>query len=593
VQTKNGAKKRIFLGKRARVLYFCALYFVYSPRFYSFFAFIMSDLQPSTHIIRRALLSVSDKTGLLDFAKALVECGIELISTGGTAQTLKDAGIPVLSVSDVTHFPEILDGRVKTLHPSIHAGLLAVLDEKSHIHQLEANMIQSIDLAVVNLYPFEATLQKPHVAHAEVIENIDIGGPAMIRASAKNYRWTAVVTNPSRYNALLAELQAHNGAVSDAFRFDLAAEAFAHTAYYDGMVATYFASQQELAKAHSTPATVSGTEDTSESLPESLPETFSLSLRKEQGLRYGENPHQMAGLYNIAGSGVAYNNVFTQLHGKELSYNNILDIDATAKLALEFLEWKSVVGETAVIIKHTNPCGVGSAPTLLEAYKKAYACDTTSAFGGIIALTATLDLDTARVIDEIFTEVVIAPAFQPDALALLQQKKNRRLMTVNFDALKAALRLEIKAIAGGMLVQSADALLWNTAEKRTVTSRTPNETEEIALEYAWRIAKHVKSNAIVYAASDRSLGIGAGQMSRLDSAIIAAKKAERAGISLKGAAVASDAFFPFADGLLEAVEAGATAVIQPGGSVRDEEVISAANERGIAMVMTGVRHFRH
>jgi phosphoribosylaminoimidazolecarboxamide formyltransferase / IMP cyclohydrolase len=549
----------------------------------------MSDLQPSTHIIRRALLSVSDKTGLLDLANALVKRGIELISTGGTAQTLRDAGIPVLSVSDVTHFPEILDGRVKTLHPAIHAGLLAVLDEKSHIHQLEANMIQSIDLAVVNLYPFEATLAKPHVQHTEVIENIDIGGPAMIRASAKNYRWTAVITNPSRYNDLLAELNAHNGAVSEAFRFDLAAEAFAHTAYYDGMVAAYFASTQEFVKPHSTPVTTGVVEN----LPENLPETFSLSLRKEQGLRYGENPHQMAGLYNIVGSGVAYNGVFTQLHGKELSYNNILDIDATAKLALEFLEWKSVVGETAVIIKHTNPCGVGSAPTLLEAYRKAYACDTTSAFGGIIALTTTLDLETARVIDEIFTEVVIAPAFAPDALELLQQKKNRRLMTVNFDALKAALRLEIKAIAGGMLVQSADALLWNTTEKRTVTSRTPNSTEELALEYAWRIAKHVKSNAIVYAASDRALGIGAGQMSRLDSAIIAAKKAERAGISLKGAAVASDAFFPFADGLLEAVEAGATAVIQPGGSVRDEEVIAAANERGIAMVMTGVRHFRH
>jgi phosphoribosylaminoimidazolecarboxamide formyltransferase / IMP cyclohydrolase len=558
----------------------------------------MSDLQPSTHIIRRALLSVSDKTGILDLATALVKRDVEIISTGGTAQTLKDAGIPVKSVSDVTHFPEILDGRVKTLHPAIHGGLLAILDEKSHLHQLEANMIQSIDLAVVNLYPFEQTLAKPHVQQREIIENIDIGGPAMIRASAKNYLWTVILTNPSRYNDVLAELAANNGAVSEQFRFDLAAEAFAHTAYYDGMVAAYFLSQKHIAQKHiaqkhiaekpskpSTPVTTDVAED--------MPETLSFSLRKEQGLRYGENPHQSAALYNAAGSGMAYNSVFTQLHGKELSYNNILDVDAAAKLALEFLEWQSIVGETAVIIKHTNPCGVGSAATLVDAYKKGYACDTTSAFGGIIALTSTLDLETAQVIDEIFTEVVIAPAFQPDALELLQQKKNRRLMTVNYDALKSALRLEIKAIAGGMLVQSTDALLWNTAEKRTVTERTPTAAEELALGYAWRIAKHVKSNAIVYAASDRALGIGAGQMSRLDSAIIAAKKAERAGISLKGAAVASDAFFPFADGLLEAVEAGATAVIQPGGSVRDGEVIAAANEKGIAMVMTGVRHFRH
>lgn len=543
----------------------------------------MSNLQPSTHTIRRALLSVSDKTGILDLAQSLVSRGIEIISTGGTAQTLKDAGIPVLSVSDVTHFPEILDGRVKTLHPAIHAGLLAVLDEKSHLHQLEAHLIQSIDLVVVNLYPFEKTLDKQHSSHKDIIENIDIGGPAMIRASAKNYRWTAIVTNPARYGDVLNALNTSNGAIPEELRFELAAEAFAHTAYYDGMVAAYFASK----RASFTHKAQSGSEETT------LAETLSFALRKEQDLRYGENPHQTAGLYKVSGSGVSYNGIFTQLHGKELSYNNILDIDATAKLALEFLEWKAVVGETAVIIKHTNPCGVGSAPTLAEAYRKAYACDTTSAFGGIIALTTTLDLETARAIDEIFTEVVIAPQFQPEALELLQQKKNRRLMTVNYDALKRAQNLEVKAIAGGMLLQSTDALLWNEAEKRTVTNRTPTSSEELALGYAWRIAKHVKSNAIVYAASDRSLGIGAGQMSRLDSAIIAARKAERAGISLRGSAVASDAFFPFADGLLEAVEAGATAVIQPGGSVRDEEVIQAANDKGIAMVMTGVRHFRH
>lgn len=540
----------------------------------------MSQLQPSTHIIKRALISVSDKTGVLEFAKALAQRGIEIISTGGTAQTLREAGIPVMSVSDVTHFPEILDGRVKTLHPAIHGGLLAVLDEKSHLHQLEANMIQSIDLVVVNLYPFEQTLAKSDATHEDIIENIDIGGPAMIRASAKNYRWTAIVTNPTRYADILNALNASNGGLSEELRFELAAEAFQHTAYYDGMVAAYFTKKSSNTSNDAMSST-------------SLPETFSFALRKEQDLRYGENPHQQAGLYKISGSGVAYNGVFTQLHGKELSYNNILDIDATAKLALEFLEWKDAVGETAVIIKHTNPCGVGSAPRLMDAYRKAYACDTTSAFGGIIALTTTLDLETARVIDEIFTEVVIAPAFAPDALELLQQKKNRRLMTVNFDALKTAQMLEIKAIAGGMLVQSPDALLWNAAEKRTVTKRTPSENEQRALEYAWRIAKHVKSNAIVYAAADRALGIGAGQMSRLDSAIIAARKAERAGISLQGCAVASDAFFPFADGLLEAVQAGASAVIQPGGSVRDEEVIAAADEKNIAMVLTGVRHFKH
>ncbi len=545
----------------------------------------MSQLQPSTHIIRRALISVSDKTGILEFAKSLAERGIEIVSTGGTAQTLREAGIPVMSVSDVTHFPEILDGRVKTLHPAIHAGLLAVLDEKSHIHQLEANMIQSIDLVVVNLYPFEQTLAKPSATHADIIENIDIGGPAMIRASAKNYRWTAIVTNPARYADILNSLNASNGGISEELRFELAAEAFQHTAYYDGMVAAYFTKKSSNMKSSNTSNHATSSV--------SLPETFSFALRKEQDLRYGENPHQQAGLYKISGSGVTYNGVFTQLHGKELSYNNILDIDATAKLALEFLEWKDIVGETAVIIKHTNPCGVGSAPRLMDAYRKAYACDTTSAFGGIIALTATLDFETAKVIDEIFTEVVIAPAFAPDALELLQQKKNRRLMTVNFDALKTAQMLEVKAIAGGMLVQSSDALLWNAAEKRTVTKRTPTNDEERALEYAWRIAKHVKSNAIVYAAADRALGIGAGQMSRLDSAIIAARKAERAGISLQGCAVASDAFFPFADGLLEAVQAGASAVIQPGGSVRDEEVIAAADEKNIAMVLTGVRHFKH
>ena len=539
---------------------------------FSFFPTIM--LHPSTHVIRRALISVSDKTGIIEFARKLAERDIQIISTGGTAQELKNAGVPVVSIADVTGFDEILDGRVKTLHPAIHGGLLGVLDNPKHVHQMEANMIQSIDLVVVNLYPFEKTLDNPASTHDDIIENIDIGGPAMIRASAKNYRWTAVVTNPARYDDVLSALHTHDGAIPEDARLSLAHEAFAHTAYYDGMIAGYFSRKTA-----------------SEASSNLLPTTLSIALRKEQDLRYGENPHQTAALYKQSGTGAAYNDIFRYLHGKELSYNNLLDMDAAAKLALEFLGATS--GETAVIIKHTNPCGVGSGETLKEAYLKAYSCDTTSAFGGIIAFTSELDLETAKTLDEIFTEVVIAPGYAPAALELLQQKKNRRLMTVNYDALRASLRLEVKAIAGGMLLQSADTLLWNTDGTDVVTKRQPTDDERKALEYAWRIAKHVKSNAIVYAASDRALAIGAGQMSRVDSAAIAARKAEAAGIDLKGSAVASDAFFPFSDGLLETVKAGATAVIQPGGSVRDAEVIASADEKGIAMIFTGVRHFRH
>lgn len=541
-------------------------------------------LHPSSHTIGKALISVSDKTGIIDFARKLVERDIHIISTGGTAQELEKAGIPVVSIASVTGFNEILDGRVKTLHPAIHAGLLAVLDNPQHVHELEANMIQSIDLVVVNLYPFEKTLNNPVSTHNDIIENIDIGGPAMIRASAKNYRWTAVVTNPQRYDEILSTLHTHNGAIPEELRLSLAHEAFAHTAYYDGMIAGYFARRTSLSSA--SPASDTNSDDTS-----LLPTTLPIALRKDQDLRYGENPHQIAALYKQSGTNASYSEIFHYLHGKELSYNNLLDIDAAAKLALEFLDAK--VGETAVIIKHTNPCGVGSGALLKEAYLKAYACDTTSAFGGIVAFTNTLDLETARSVDEIFTEVLIAPDYAPEALELLKQKKNRRLMTVDFAALKASLRLEIKAIAGGMLLQSADTLLWKTAEHDVVTQRQPTESESKALEYAWRIAKHVKSNAIVYAAPDRALAIGAGQMSRVDSAAIAARKAAAAGISLAGSAVASDAFFPFADGLLETLHAGATSVIQPGGSVRDAEVIAAADEHGIAMVFTGVRHFRH
>jgi phosphoribosylaminoimidazolecarboxamide formyltransferase/IMP cyclohydrolase len=545
-----------------------------------FYQFSMPTLFPATYPIKRALISVSDKTGIIEFAHALTKRGIEIISTGGTASALAAAGVPVRSVSEVTGFPEILDGRVKTLHPSIHAGLLGVLDNPDHERQMAEHGVTSIDLVVINLYPFEQTLAKPDATHEDIVENIDIGGPAMVRASAKNYRWTAVVTNPLRYADILSTLETNSGAIPENLRLQLAREAFAHMGYYDSVIARYL--EQKVSTTTSNQAA---------SPLHDFPETFSIALRREQALRYGENPHQTAALYTLQGLGTSYGTVYKQLHGKELSYNNILDIDGAARLALEFMG--EAGHETVVIVKHTNPCGVGSAPTLAEAYKIAYSCDTASAFGGIIAFTAPIDLATAQTLDDLFTEVLIAPAYSADALELLQKKKNRRLMTIDYTALRRSLSLELKAVGGGLLAQRADVLLWNEAEMRAVTKRQPTAGEWQALRYAWKIAKHVKSNAIVYAAPHQALAVGAGQMSRVDSAAIAARKAEKANISLKGSAVASDAFFPFADGLLEAVEAGATAVIQPGGSVRDEEVIAAADERGIAMVFTGVRHFKH
>jgi phosphoribosylaminoimidazolecarboxamide formyltransferase/IMP cyclohydrolase len=543
---------------------------------------------PSTHRIRRALISVSDKTGVVDFARRLSERGIEIISTGGTAKTLVEAGIGTRSVSDVTGFEEILGGRVKTLHPAIHGGLLGVLDDPDHVRQMEAHMIQSIDLVAVNLYPFEETLAaEGGAAHETIIENIDVGGPAMIRASAKNYRWTAIVTNPERYDEIIARMDGGGGALEEGFRRQLAREAFAHTAYYDSVIAAYF---ERLERENAVRDSKSNSGNDSERRP--APAIATLGLRRELELRYGENPHQTAVLYKQPGAPLSYGDIFGYLHGKELSYNNLLDIDAAAKLALEFVS--AQYPATAAIIKHTNPCGVASAESLAEAYRNAYACDTTSAFGGIIAVTRELDEETATAIDEIFTEVLIAPSYSPAALELLQRKKNRRLMTVRFDALAAALEnVEYKTIAGGILAQTADRALWREESLRVATERQPSPEERAAMEYAWRIAKHVKSNAVVYAAPDRALAIGAGQTSRVDSAAVAARKAAAAGLSLAGSAVASDAFFPFADGLLETVNAGATAVIQPGGSVRDAEVIQAANERGVAMIFTDMRHFRH
>ncbi|GDX64834.1 bifunctional purine biosynthesis protein PurH [Chlorobiota bacterium] len=516
-------------------------------------------MHPESHIIKTALISVSDKTGIVDLAKSLHALGIQLISTGGTASLLMDAGLPVTKVKDITGFPEIMDGRVKTLHPKIHGGLLARLNNTKHVEAMQEHGINSIDLAIVNLYPFEKTISQKGIDAETCIENIDIGGPALVRASAKNYEWTAIVVNPKNYQSLLEQLQ-QNGCLTLPFRMQLAGEAFAHTAYYDAMISRWFAKQQGIA----------------------FPDMLNLSFAKDQSLRYGENPHQHAALYG------SFSSMFTQLHGKELSYNNIMDIDAASRIALEFNE------PVTVIVKHNNPCGVGIGETLSDAYHKAFATDTVSPFGGILAFNREIDLATAETIHALFAEVLIAPSFSDEALALLTKKKDRRLLTCDYDALQQAITgTHIRSVAGGLLIQDEDAQLLNQDAVQIVTERKPTEQETQAMHFAWRIAKHVKSNAIVYASSDRTLAIGAGQMSRLDSARIAVKKAQDAGIDLKGCAVASDAFFPFADGMLQAVEAGATAVIQPGGSVRDAEVISAANEHHVTMMLTGMRHFRH
>jgi phosphoribosylaminoimidazolecarboxamide formyltransferase / IMP cyclohydrolase len=513
---------------------------------------------PSEVQIKRALLSVSDKTGLTDFARKLTQLGIEIISTGGTATTLANEGIKVTKVQDVTGFPEIMDGRVKTLHPAIHGGLLAQLDNPKHVEQMKEHNINSIDLVVVNLYPFEQTLANVSATDNDIIENIDIGGPAMVRASAKNFKWTAIVVQPDRYESIINELSANNNTLSESLRRELAKEAFSHTAHYDSVIARYFTS-----------------------VTSSYGNSYSLSSTKVQDLRYGENPHQKAALYGSFGE------YFRQLHGKELSYNNILDIDSAQNLVMEFPE------PTVVIIKHTNPCGVGTAPTIHEAWDKAFATDTIAPFGGIIAVNREVDMDFADAVHSIFTEVIIAPSFSADALELLTKKKDRRLIIADAESLRRHTTDQVRTVAGGFLVQSNDSELLDKEAMRLVTDREANEEEYAAMMFAWKVCKHVKSNAIVYASQDRTLAVGAGQMSRVDSARIAVSRAKQFGIDLKGCAVASDAFFPFADGLLQCVEAGATAVIQPGGSVRDSEVISAANENNIAMMFTGMRHFKH
>ena len=529
----------------------------------------MPDLVP----IRRALLSVSDKTGIIDLATALAARGIALVSTGGTAKALRDAGLAVSDVSDLTGFPEMMDGRVKTLHPKVHGGLLADRDVPDHLAAMAAHDIAPIDLAVINLYPFAATVAKG-AARDDIIENIDIGGPAMVRSSAKNHAHVAIVTAPDQYAELLAALDAHDGATDLALRKKLAAAAFAHTAGYDAAVASWFAFA-----------------DQGEQFPPLLP----LALTRKDSLRYGENPHQQAALYvpETGASGIA---AARQVQGKELSYNNLNDADGALELIAEFRD----AGPACAIIKHANPCGVATGATLAEAYKAAFDCDPVSAFGGIIAVNGLMDGPTAEAISGIFTEVVIAPDADADALAVFAAKKNLRLLLTGTLPDPRRPGLALRQIGGGMLVQSRDNGGVTRADCKVVTKRAPTDAEWADLLFAWTVARHVKSNAIVYAKGGSTAGIGAGQMSRLDSSRIAALKAKDAAAAAHwpqprtiGSAVASDAFFPFADGLIAAAEAGATAIIQPGGSIRDAEVIAAADERGLAMVYTGMRHFRH
>jgi phosphoribosylaminoimidazolecarboxamide formyltransferase/IMP cyclohydrolase len=518
--------------------------------------------------IRRALLSVSDKTGIVDLATGLAAKGVELVSTGGTAKALRDAGLTVRDVSDLTGFPEMMDGRVKTLHPMVHGGLLAVRDDPEHAKAMEDHAIGAIDLVVVNLYPFAQTVAKG-AERDEIIENIDIGGPSMVRSAAKNHAFVAIVTDPADY-ALLEK-----GETTLEERRKLAAKAFAATATYDSMIASWF-----------------GFADQGQMFPDTLP----LVLSQPTVLRYGENPHQQAAFYRHAGPSARGIGQARQVQGKELSYNNLNDADAALQLVAEFRDAEP----TCVIVKHANPCGVAAAASLETAYAEAFACDTVSAFGGIIAVNRPLDAATARQITGIFTEVVVAPDADEEALALFAAKKNLRLLLTGELPDPARAGLDAKSITGGWLIQSRDNGRVTAADLKTVTKRQPSPQELADCLFAWTVAKHVKSNAIVYAKDGATAGVGAGQMNRLESARIAAWKAkdaaDKAGWATPrtiGSAVASDAFFPFADGLLAAVEAGATAVIQPGGSIRDDEVIAAADEAGLAMVFTGMRHFRH
>lgn len=528
----------------------------------------MPDLAP----VKRALLSVSDKTGLIELGRALARHGVELLSTGGTAKALRDAGLEVADVADVTGFPEMMDGRVKTLHPAVHGGLLALRDNEDHVAAMNTHGIAGIDLVVVNLYPFEEAVAKG-AAYAEVIENIDIGGPAMIRSAAKNHGFVSVIVDTEDYAPFIAELDAHAGQTSYALRQRLAQTAYARTSAYDMAVSTWMAGAVE-----GTPRR----------------RTFGGSL--VQSLRYGENPHQSASFYSD-GSGVAGLASATQHQGKELSYNNINDTDAAFALVSEF---RPEDGPACAIIKHANPCGVAQADSLAAAYERAFDCDRTSAFGGIIAVNQPLDGPTAEAISGIFTEVVIAPGADADARAVFAKKERLRLLTTDGLADPTVVGLAVRQVSGGWLVQDRDVGRVTAADLKVVTKRQPSAQEMADMLFAWTVAKHVKSNAIIYVKDGATVGVGAGQMSRVDSTRIAARKAEDMAEVMglaqpltQGSVVASDAFFPFADGLITAAEAGATALIQPGGSMRDDEVIAAADELGLAMVFTNMRHFRH
>jgi phosphoribosylaminoimidazolecarboxamide formyltransferase/IMP cyclohydrolase len=521
-------------------------------------------------MIKQALISVSDKTGVLDFARALSALGVNILSTGGTAKLLADNGIKVTEVADYTGFPEMLDGRVKTLHPKIHGGILARRDFPEHAAALEKHDIPTIDMVVVNLYPFQQTIAKEHCTLEDAIENIDIGGPAMLRSSAKNHKDVVVLCDPADYAQVLEELKAHNGEVAYETKFALAKKVFAHTAQYDGSITNYFTSLGH-DKQHATRS--------------SYPATLNLHFEKVQDMRYGENPHQSAAFYRdikVADGALAN---YRQIQGKELSYNNIADADAAWECVKTF-------DETAcIIVKHANPCGVATGANPLEAYSKAFQTDPTSAFGGIIAFNCEVDANAAEAIAKQFVEVLIAPAFSAQAKQLFAAKQNVRLLEIPFG--KAINAHDFKRVGGGLLAQSADAKNVALADLKIVSKKQPTPQQLQDLMFAWRVAKFVKSNAIVFCGNGMTLGVGAGQMSRIDSARIASIKAQHAGLSLVGSAVASDAFFPFRDGLDVVVDAGATSVIQPGGSMRDQEVINAADERGVVMLLSGIRHFRH
>jgi phosphoribosylaminoimidazolecarboxamide formyltransferase / IMP cyclohydrolase len=524
--------------------------------------------------IQRALLSVSDKAGLVPLAKALVEAGVELVSTGGTARALREQGVPVVELSAYTGFPEMLDGRVKTLHPKVHGGLLYIRGNRAHEAAVSQHGILPIDLVVVNLYPFEQTVAKPNVSLAEAIENIDIGGPSMLRSAAKNHESVTVVVDPADYEGVVTQVRTR-GETTLEFRRKLAAKVFARTAAYDSAIASH------LGRAFQ-PADTSKAEPAS-TTPQGLPGVLEIRAAQVQPLRYGENPHQRAALYG------GFNSYFRQLHGKELSYNNILDLTAAAHLISEF----AADVPTLAILKHMNPCGVGQGAGLREAWDRAFATDKQAPFGGIIAVNRALDLACAAAIADIFSEVIVAPEFTPEALALLEKKKNLRLMLLLRSPLEASAS-EVRSVGmESILLQDRDTQAATASGLKIVTKRPPSEPELRALLFGWRVVKHVKSNAIVYASADRTLGIGAGQMSRVDSSRIAVWKAGEAGLDLRGSVICSDAFFPFPDALVAAAEAGATAAIQPGGSVRDAEVIAAADARNMAMAFTGVRHFRH